>query len=104
MNASINADPAELAKFSDLAHRWWDADGEFRPLHQLNPLRLGWINGLCPLQGKTVLDIGCGGGILTDSMARAGAQANVPKKPIEGLTIHAVERVEQAMEVVRSLS
>ena len=75
MNASINADPAELAKFSDLAHRWWDADGEFRPLHQLNPLRLGWINGLCPLQGKTVLDIGCGGGILTDSMARAGAQA-----------------------------
>ncbi len=94
MNASINADPAELAKFSDLAHRWWDADGEFRPLHQLNPLRLGWINGLCPLQGKTVLDIGCGGGILTDSMARAGAQAtgiDLSTKALRIAQLHAMD-------------
>ncbi len=75
MNPTLNADPAELAKFSELAHRWWDADGEFRPLHQINPLRLTWINGLCPLQGKVAIDIGCGGGILTDSLARAGAAA-----------------------------
>jgi len=94
MNASINADPAELAKFSDLAHRWWDADGEFRPLHQLNPLRLGWINGLCPLQDKTVLDVGCGGGILTDSMARAGAHAtgiDLSTKALRIAQLHALD-------------
>jgi 2-polyprenyl-6-hydroxyphenyl methylase/3-demethylubiquinone-9 3-methyltransferase len=94
MNASINADPAELAKFSDLAHRWWDADGEFRPLHQLNPLRLGWINGLCPLQDKAVLDVGCGGGILTDSMARAGAQAtgiDLSTKALRIAQLHAMD-------------
>jgi 2-polyprenyl-6-hydroxyphenyl methylase/3-demethylubiquinone-9 3-methyltransferase len=94
MNASINADPAELAKFSDLAHRWWDTDGEFRPLHQLNPLRLGWINGLCPLQDKTVLDVGCGGGILTDSMARAGAQAtgiDLSTKALRIAQLHAMD-------------
>ena len=73
MNPNMNADAAELAKFSDLAHRWWDADGEFRPLHQINPLRLAWINGLCSLTGKNVLDVGCGGGILAESMACAGA-------------------------------
>ena len=73
MNPNVNADPAELAKFSDLAHRWWDPDSEFRPLHQINPLRLEWIDGLAGLSGKRVLDIGCGGGILSDSMARKGA-------------------------------
>jgi len=94
MNASINADPAELAKFSDLAHRWWDADGEFRPLHQINPLRLGWINGLCPLAGKQVLDVGCGGGILTDSMARLGAQAtgiDLSTKALRIAQLHALD-------------
>src|SRR5450830_934889 len=94
MNASINADPAELAKFSDLAHRWWDADGEFRPLHQINPLRLGWINGLCPLAGKQVLDVGCGGGILTDSMARSGAQAtgiDLSTKALRIAQLHALD-------------
>ena len=70
---NVNADPAELEKFSALAHRWWDADGEFRPLHQINPLRLDWINSLSPLSGARVVDIGCGGGILSDSMARKGA-------------------------------
>jgi 2-polyprenyl-6-hydroxyphenyl methylase/3-demethylubiquinone-9 3-methyltransferase len=94
MNASINADPAELAKFSDLAHRWWDTEGEFRPLHQLNPLRLAWINELCPLQDKTVLDIGCGGGILTDSMARAGAHAtgiDLSTKALRIAQLHALD-------------
>ncbi len=94
MNPSINADPAELAKFSDLAHRWWDADGEFRPLHQINPLRLAWIDGLCPLQGKTVLDVGCGGGILTDSLARSGATAtgiDLSTKALRIAQLHALD-------------
>ena len=58
MSESVNADPAELAKFSELAHRWWDPDSEFRPLHQINPLRLDWINQLSPLEGQRVLDVG----------------------------------------------
>lgn len=94
MNPTINADPAELAKFSDLAHRWWDADGEFRPLHQINPLRLAWISGLCPLQGKTALDVGCGGGILTDSLARSGAAAtgiDLSTKALRIAQLHAMD-------------
>ncbi|MEP7298267.1 MAG: bifunctional 3-demethylubiquinol 3-O-methyltransferase/2-polyprenyl-6-hydroxyphenol methylase, partial [Burkholderiales bacterium] len=67
---TVNADPRELAKFSELAHRWWDTESDFRPLHQINPLRLDWIDGLAALKGKHVLDVGCGGGILADSMAR----------------------------------
>ncbi len=73
MTTTLNADPAELAKFSELAHRWWDMESEFRPLHLINPLRLEWIHGICALDGLQVLDIGCGGGILSDSMARRGA-------------------------------
>jgi 2-polyprenyl-6-hydroxyphenyl methylase/3-demethylubiquinone-9 3-methyltransferase len=69
-----NADPAELEKFNALAHRWWDPQGEFRPLHDLNPLRLAWIDGLAKLGGKAVLDIGCGGGLLAEAMARLGAK------------------------------
>lgn len=94
MNSSINADAAELAKFSDLAHRWWDPDGEFRPLHQINPLRLGWIKELCDLQGKQVLDIGCGGGILADSLARSGAFAtgiDLSTKVLRVAQLHALE-------------
>ena len=70
-----NADPAELEKFSQLAHKWWDPNSEFKPLHDINPLRLGYIDGHAGLAGKTVLDIGCGGGILSESMA--GLNANV---------------------------
>jgi 2-polyprenyl-6-hydroxyphenyl methylase/3-demethylubiquinone-9 3-methyltransferase len=69
----VNADPAELQKFSDLAHRWWDPAGEFRPLHEINPLRLGWIDRHAQLAGKAVLDVGCGGGILAEAMAARGA-------------------------------
>jgi 2-polyprenyl-6-hydroxyphenyl methylase/3-demethylubiquinone-9 3-methyltransferase len=70
----MNADPAELEKFSQLAHRWWDPHGEFRPLHDINPLRLDWIDQRASLAGKRVLDIGCGGGILAEAMAERGAE------------------------------
>ncbi len=94
MNPTVNADPAELAKFSDLAHRWWDPESEFRPLHQINPLRLNWIDGLAALAGKTVLDVGCGGGILSDSMARKGAQVtgiDLSTKALKVAQLHALE-------------
>ncbi|MGA8049913.1 MAG: bifunctional 2-polyprenyl-6-hydroxyphenol methylase/3-demethylubiquinol 3-O-methyltransferase UbiG [Burkholderiales bacterium] len=74
MSTAPNADPAELDKFSELAHRWWDPESEFRPLHEINPLRLEWIDQHAKLSGKTVLDVGCGGGILAESMAGRGAQ------------------------------
>jgi 2-polyprenyl-6-hydroxyphenyl methylase/3-demethylubiquinone-9 3-methyltransferase len=89
-----NVDPAELAKFSDLAHRWWDPNSEFRPLHQINPLRLDWINGLASIKGKQVLDIGCGGGILSDAMARAGATVtgiDLAGKSLKVAQLHALE-------------
>lgn len=73
MSAAANADPAELAKFGDAAHRWWDPESEFKPLHQINPLRLAWIDGLSPLKGQKVLDVGCGGGLLAEAMALHGA-------------------------------
>jgi len=94
MNSTLNADPAELAKFSDLAHRWWDMDGEFRPLHQINPLRLDWINSLSSLKGQQVLDVGCGGGILADAMARSGAMVtgiDLAAKSLKVAQLHALE-------------
>ncbi len=94
MTSTLNADPAELAKFSDLAHRWWDMDGEFRPLHQINPLRLEWINSLCPVKGQQVLDVGCGGGILADAMARSGARVmgiDLATKALRVAQLHALE-------------
>ena len=91
---TVNADPAELAKFSELAHRWWDPESEFRPLHQINPLRLDWIQGQAPLAGKQVLDVGCGGGILADSMARKGANVlgiDLSTKALRVAQLHALE-------------
>jgi 2-polyprenyl-6-hydroxyphenyl methylase / 3-demethylubiquinone-9 3-methyltransferase len=70
----MNADPQELEKFSALAHRWWDPESEFKPLHQINPLRMDWIDGIAKLSGKAALDVGCGGGILAEAMARRGAR------------------------------
>ena len=94
MHPNENADPAELAKFSDLAHRWWDTESEFRPLHQINPLRLAWIDDLVTLKGKRVLDIGCGGGILADAMARKGAEVlgiDLATKALRVAQLHALE-------------
>ena len=111
MSDTVNADPAELAKFSELAHRWWDPDSEFRPLHQINPLRLDWINSQCPLAGKHVLDVGCGGGILTDSMARKGADVlgiDLASKALRVAQLHALEaqtpRVEYREVSVEALA
>ena len=94
MHTTENADPAELAKFSELAHRWWDTESEFRPLHQINPLRLAWIDDIVPLAGKRVLDIGCGGGILADAMARKGAEVlgiDLAGKALKVAQLHALE-------------
>jgi 2-polyprenyl-6-hydroxyphenyl methylase/3-demethylubiquinone-9 3-methyltransferase len=88
---TANVDPAELRKFGELAHRWWDPHGEFRPLHEINPLRLGWIQGLAPLAGKDVLDVGCGGGILAEAMARSGARVtgiDLSDKPLRVAQLH----------------
>ena len=92
----INADPQELAKFSELAHRWWDPDSEFKPLHRLNPLRLEWIERVAEgLKGKQVLDVGCGGGILAESIARRGAARvqgiDLAVKPLRVAQLHALE-------------
>ena len=90
----INADPQELAKFSELAHRWWDPDSEFRPLHQINPLRLDWIDRIAPVAGKRIVDIGCGGGILAEAMARRGADVlgiDLAGKPLKVAQLHALE-------------
>ncbi|MBC7993118.1 MAG: bifunctional 2-polyprenyl-6-hydroxyphenol methylase/3-demethylubiquinol 3-O-methyltransferase UbiG [Rhizobacter sp.] len=89
-----NVDAQELAKFSDLAHRWWDPESEFRPLHQINPLRLEWIDDLAVLRGKTVLDVGCGGGILAEAMALRAARVtgiDLATKPLGVARLHALE-------------
>jgi 2-polyprenyl-6-hydroxyphenyl methylase/3-demethylubiquinone-9 3-methyltransferase len=90
----MNADPLELQKFSELAHRWWDPTSEFRPLHEINPLRLEWINARAPLAGKNVIDIGCGGGILSESMARKGAKVtgiDLSEKALKVADLHSLE-------------
>ena len=89
-----NVDPQEIAKFSDLAHRWWDTGSEFAPLHAINPLRLDWIDRTSPLTGKRVVDVGCGGGILADSMARRGAEVlgiDLARKSLTVARLHAME-------------
>ena len=89
-----NADPQELAKFSELAHKWWDPESEFRPLHQINPLRLDWIDQFAAIRGKNVVDVGCGGGILAESMARRGAHVlgvDLADKPLKVAQLHAME-------------
>ena len=89
-----NADPAELQKFGALAHRWWDPLGDMKPLHEINPLRLDWIDRLAALSGKRVLDVGCGGGILAEAMAQRGARVtgiDLSTKPLRVAQLHALE-------------
>jgi 2-polyprenyl-6-hydroxyphenyl methylase/3-demethylubiquinone-9 3-methyltransferase len=90
----INVDPAELEKFSALAHRWWDPQSEFRPLHEINPLRLDYIDSIARISGKEVLDVGCGGGILAEAMAARGAQVtgiDLADKPLKVAQLHLYE-------------
>ncbi|MBR7799959.1 bifunctional 2-polyprenyl-6-hydroxyphenol methylase/3-demethylubiquinol 3-O-methyltransferase UbiG [Undibacterium fentianense] len=89
-----NVDPSEIQKFSDLAHRWWDPSSEFKPLHEINPLRLEWINNVVPLAGKKVIDIGCGGGILAESMAKRKALVtgiDLSDKALKVADLHSLE-------------
>ncbi|MBI1173990.1 MAG: bifunctional 2-polyprenyl-6-hydroxyphenol methylase/3-demethylubiquinol 3-O-methyltransferase UbiG [Sideroxydans sp.] len=93
-----NADPIELEKFSQLAHRWWDTSSEFKPLHEINPLRLGYIDRIAQLSGKTVLDVGCGGGILSESMAGMGASVtgiDLGDKALQVAKLHLLESGKQ---------
>ncbi|MGE5640971.1 MAG: bifunctional 2-polyprenyl-6-hydroxyphenol methylase/3-demethylubiquinol 3-O-methyltransferase UbiG [Clostridia bacterium] len=107
---SVNADPAELDKFGALAHRWWDPAGEFKPLHDINPLRLDWIDSLAGLAGKRVVDVGCGGGILAESMARRGASVtgiDLSEKPLRVAQLHLLEsglKIEYFLESAEALA
>jgi 2-polyprenyl-6-hydroxyphenyl methylase/3-demethylubiquinone-9 3-methyltransferase len=90
----INVDPLELEKFSQLAHRWWDPASDFKPLHEINPLRLDYIDGIAGLKGKRVLDVGCGGGILTEAMAARDASVtgiDLGEKPLKVAQLHLLE-------------
>jgi 2-polyprenyl-6-hydroxyphenyl methylase/3-demethylubiquinone-9 3-methyltransferase len=101
MTSTVNADPQELAKFGDLAHRWWDPESEFKPLHEINPLRLDWIEQHVRLNGRRVLDVGCGGGILSDSMARRGADVlgiDLAGKALKVAQLHALEAATPSVQ------
>src|SRR5512145_2616111 len=90
----MNVDQAELRKFGDLAARWWDPQGPMRPLHDINPVRLAWIERLAPLAGRRVLDVGCGGGVLAEAMAQRGAAVtgiDLAVKPLRVAQLHALE-------------
>jgi len=95
----MNADPQELEKFSALAHRWWDPESEFKPLHRINPLRLDWIARISKLAGASVLDVGCGGGILAESMARRGARVKGIDLSDKALKVAQLHLHESKLEV-----
>lgn len=93
-NQTPNVDPKEIAKFDEVAFRWWDAESEFKPLHEINPLRLNYINKIAGLSGKKTIDVGCGGGLLAEAMAKAGATVSgidMGKGPIEVAKLHLLE-------------
>jgi 2-polyprenyl-6-hydroxyphenyl methylase/3-demethylubiquinone-9 3-methyltransferase len=110
---TLNADPRELEKFGELAHRWWDPHAEFRPLHEINPLRLSYIDDMAGLRGKRVLDVGCGGGILAEGMAARGARVtgiDLAEKPLAVARLHLMEsrmsvdyRLTAAEELAREM-
>ncbi|MCQ9378601.1 bifunctional 2-polyprenyl-6-hydroxyphenol methylase/3-demethylubiquinol 3-O-methyltransferase UbiG [Methyloversatilis sp. XJ19-49] len=105
MTTQQNADPLELEKFSELAHRWWDPESEFRPLHEINPLRLDWIDGCTGIAGKRVLDVGCGGGILSESMAARGADVtgiDLSEKALSVARLHLLESGRNVRYVLQS--
>ncbi|MFZ1389757.1 MAG: bifunctional 2-polyprenyl-6-hydroxyphenol methylase/3-demethylubiquinol 3-O-methyltransferase UbiG [Thiolinea sp.] len=94
MNAELNVDPNEIRKFESIAHRWWDPESEFKPLHAINPLRLNYIDDRAQLKNKRVLDVGCGGGILAESMARRGALVkgiDLGEGPLSVASLHALD-------------
>jgi 2-polyprenyl-6-hydroxyphenyl methylase/3-demethylubiquinone-9 3-methyltransferase len=104
MNLDPNVDPAELAKFSDTAHRWWDPASEFRPLHEINPLRLGWIERAAGgIAGKDVLDVGCGGGILSEAMASSGANVTGIDLSTKALGVARLHGLESGVKVTYRL-
>lgn len=98
-NSTLNVDPQELEKFAALAHRWWDAESEFKPLHDINPLRLDYIDRIAGLKGKTVLDVGCGGGILSEAMALRGAQVTGIDLGEKALKVAQLHRLESGVGV-----
>jgi 2-polyprenyl-6-hydroxyphenyl methylase/3-demethylubiquinone-9 3-methyltransferase len=95
----MNVDPSEVAKFSALAHRWWDPESEFKPLHRINPLRLEWIDRIAALAGKSALDVGCGGGILAEAMARRGARVKGIDLSDKALKVAQLHLLESALAV-----
>lgn len=100
-----NVDQSEIDKFSALAHRWWDPTSEFKPLHAINPLRLGWIESITVLQGKQVLDVGCGGGILAESLSKAGASVTGIDLSTKALKVAELHQLESGTTVrYRSIS
>lgn len=110
MKTELNVDAAELQKFADLAHKWWDKDSEFKPLHAINPLRLEWIDSLAELKGRRVLDVGCGGGILSEAMYSKGAQVtgiDLGEKALNVAKLHQLESgaaVEYRLAAVEALA
>lgn len=98
-NVTPNRDPAELAKFDQLSDRWWNRNGEFKPLHEINPLRLGYIDQRARLGGKTVLDVGCGGGILTEAMALKGAHVTGIDLAEKSLAVASVHAQQSGVEI-----
>jgi 2-polyprenyl-6-hydroxyphenyl methylase/3-demethylubiquinone-9 3-methyltransferase len=96
---NVNVDPDEIKKFADLASRWWDPEGEFKPLHDMNPLRLGYIDDHAKVSGKTILDVGCGGGILSEAMAQAGAKVTGLDLGEEQLNVAKLHLLESGAEV-----